>query len=196
MQVKDDLLKVHQLDRDVETGEKLELEERPAERILTGTAEVSGAQSGQVFGSIPVSISRQGNLIDFAEDARTECLMCKHFNQKKWQEFKKRAERTLDGQKLLNECRTRLLISGNARVQDAMPNDQYGEPDVEYAMNFLGFCDVYSEILKDDIIVTPISRCDKENIGDYFTPKDLENQKMGDVLYDEIINRARLKTIK
>lgn len=184
MDVKDDKLLIQSVPYDVETGEKLEPEAVPVSRVIVGGAAVEGKQTGEILGSIPASMERQSDAIEFANARRSLCGNCKHFDQAGY--FKWISE-TTEGQQFEAEQRTRF-------AQDYVMSPT--RPELVYAMKFLGFCRILTEIHKEMSVTRPDYSCLGSTIDQplgYWDPVTTEDEKIASSNYDHILRVAQGK---
>lgn len=155
--IQTDTFHVSSLTRNPETGEKLAPEEVPAQRVL-GTDAAVGGTGGETLGRMQVDIQVQAPLIDFATAARQQCMFCKHFDSRAWHALYRKMSETKEGLQILNTFRHGLTITENAAVRSRHQLDD-DDFDVDHAMMACGICRPLTEIVKDPIIVYPVSTC-------------------------------------
>jgi hypothetical protein len=146
MDVKNDKLLIQSTPYDLETGEKLEPEAVPAARVLVGSAAVTGRQDGAVLGQIPTSMRREADTIEFANQARSRCVNCKHFDQVGYRDW----ARSPEGQRCVPEMKAALAQGFGLGIDDA---------ELDHAMNFLGICRIFTEIGNEVSITRPDYSC-------------------------------------
>ena len=195
MEVKDDLIRVQASDYD-ESGNKLEPEEKPAERILPVDAPVDMSMSGERVGSLRAAVTVQATAGEFAHALQNVCGGCRHFNNPRWRSFIRRAETSLSKEKLkaLNGVRAALLEQGLANLDDnSNPLDQR---DIENVLGCLGVCNALTEIRGgDELIVHPESRCPENVItpsmpNGYFQSVSKDSRRITDRAYDMVMGYA------
>ncbi len=184
-----DELQVVPLERDGE-GEKLEPEERPARRLVTLDAPVSGSIDGATGQQMAATVSIEATAGEFAFGMRKMCLLCVHFDQRAWIALKRSWELGgIDKQMALNEIRAALLETQNAQIQD-MQRDASGDTDVENALTaHHGICHALSEQAKDVIIVHQACVCPEGFDG--FKARNPEADKFGSAAFDSILRTAQ-----
>lgn len=185
MQIKRDTLMVGGLISD-EHGDKVEPEQQPVVRAVDATIQVSGS-SGGVLGEIGGRINQVQSAGVFAQDLRSKCIGCAHFDRRGFAELRKRMTATMDGHRQLNELRASLLESGNATLT-AAHESQDGDMDVEGALASMGLCRAFGDLVRDDVVVHPLANCpESQNL---FKPRDSAADKAGAAAYDHIMRLA------
>src|SRR5687768_13494041 len=119
MKIEKDLLRIQASPFDSETGEKLEPEAMPAERVYEGTAPVS--LDGVPMGEMRVSIGRQGTAHEFANQIRGQCVMCKHWDRESWVRWKQKWEGTPEGRAILQNIRKVVLMDPRPQMHEKYP---------------------------------------------------------------------------
>jgi hypothetical protein len=190
MNIKGDLLRIQSADYDLETGHKIELEEKPAERVLITDAQITGQLDQQNHGSIRASVVLGGNVQQFAEGMRTMCATCKHVDHAAWTAYRRKMASSADGRALLLEMLSALDATGNAKVEwDKL------SVEAEQALLYMGICHPMTEIKNDPIIVHPESTCPPELCSDMqphglHEPVSSDADKAGSAAFDLIMRRA------
>lgn len=183
MKVKDDSLQIQSVPYDVETGEKLEPEEVPVQRVLDGGAPVSfQGGDGEVLGHLRSKIIREGDAITFANEAAAQCVRCKHFDQKAFRDWL----RSPRGQ----EHKLALLDGLAQQYQTTIDN-----PELNFQLNFIGLCRIQTEIDGDVAITRPDYPCSvmvtpatPTGAFDAVTSGD---EKISSARYDQILRIAQ-----
>lgn len=191
MIVKNDLLRVQASNYD-ERGQRLEPEEKPAERILPVDAPVTGQLDGQVKGHLPTTINIQGTVAQFAQRVRQLCAGCKWFDQRAFQQYRCVKELSKEKQREMNAIRAALLETGVADVDDANPMDAM---DVEAQLASMGICRAITEVMREPMIVHPESSCPEEYRTDsqpdgFYTPLNIDTEKIGSAAFDQVMRQA------
>ncbi len=190
----DDILRIQASDYDVETGHKLEPEEKPAERVVPFDAPLIGSIDQQQHGTFRTSVAVGGTVADFANGIRTMCGLCKHFDEKAWHKLKRSLEASKDGVRQLNVIREALISTGNARIRE-MHQTPEGDIDLEHALMMMGVCHPLTEMKRDPVMVHPESTCPPEVRTEsapdgFFEPLNRETDKAGAQGFDAIMRRA------
>lgn len=184
------------------TGDRLEPEEVMGRRVLGGAGPVTFQGSDKVQGSIPVSISYEAPAAQLAQGFRNTCGLCRNFDQRAWHAYFRKLSSSVDGIRILNQFRFGLVASENAAVVTAH-EDKDGDLDVEHAMMACGLCRPLTEEMMNPIIVYPASSCPQYLLGtngqpdetkpfpNSFVPKDLEAEKRGSKMFDQIMQKAQ-----
>jgi hypothetical protein len=196
MKIKDDLLQVTS-GVDHADGTKGEPEEQIVRRVLLTDADATLA--GNTVGEIAASVVVDSTVKDFVTAIVQNCASCKHFDHKAWKSYLARAIDPTAPMHLregLNELRAGLMMTMNASVH-AEHEDEDGM-NVEEALASMGFCHVLKEIVKDDVVVHPLSTCPAEsrtatNPDGYFEPRDRSAEMAGERVYDSMMRRAQGK---
>lgn len=187
MEIRGDFLRIQGSDRDTETGDKIELEEKPAERVLLTDGFVTGSIDKQIHGSMQTSVAISGNVIGFAEGMRSLCATCKHFDQPAWLQHKRKMESSAAGVTILNQLAAALNDTGNANIMDPVAREQ--------ALQFMGVCHPITEMKNDVVAVHPESSCPGELCGPgnprgLHVPVSSDAEKAGSQAFDAIMRRA------
>lgn len=160
MKVKSDVLKIQTDVRDA-AGNKVEPEERPVARVISGVAPVEMSRTGKPVGGLKTEVILDaGSVSDFACGIRRLCKDCKYFNQKDWKDAVERIERSSDLVKRqeINCVRAALLMTKNAQLSASF-EDQEGDLDVESALMAIGVCDALTDLADELYIVFPQGCC-------------------------------------
>jgi hypothetical protein len=182
MKVSDDSFQIQALPYDVETGEKFEPEEMPVARVLEGGAPVSfrGAD-GETLGHMPARIVRETDAITVAQEARSQCVRCKHFDQQAFRDW-------------LNSVNGRQF---KVSILDGLAT-QYGttvdNPQLIHQLNFLGLCRIYTEIDRDVAVTRPDNSCAGASVDaplGLFEPVTSGDEKISTAIYDSILKLAK-----
>lgn len=190
MKIKQDLM--HITSQPVhDDGTKVEAEEQTVSRIIT--TDVDADVGGSIAGSIVVS----KNVAEFAQQARTTCHLCRHFDNEGFIAFLRKADSPaapLHVREGVNVMRANLLQTQNANL-GAMHAGMDGDMDVEHALGALGFCRALYEVSGDDVVVHPLSSCPPEVIDasrpvGLFSPKDRDSEQIGNAAYDALMHKA------
>lgn len=185
-----EVITIQSLPYDIETGDKLEPEEMQIERTIVDSANLEGRSTGEIFGQLPIKMGRVDTAIDFANQQRGQCLRCKHFDQAGFQKWKRENEGTAFGQTFLNQIKKSITFG------DYDSLDLEEQRDIEYNINFMGWCRIYTEILNDPVLVTPIGTCDPAdcpptNPLGFFDAVSSGDEKISTTLYDGIMKAAQ-----
>lgn len=186
MEIKRDTLTVGGLIAD-ERGDKVEPEQQPVVRVLDVATAVSGT-SGETLGALPGRIQQIQSAGVFAQDLRSKCVNCTHFDRRGFAAVRRKLTSTLDGLRQLNELRASLLESGNATIAD-LHEAEDGDRDVEGALSMMGLCRALGELARDDVAVHPLANCPEGY--DLFKPRDGAADKAGAAAYDHIMHLAQ-----
>lgn len=186
MEIKRDTLAVGGLIFD-EYGNKVEPEQQPVVRTLEARTIVDGT-SGEQLGTLPGRVQSVQAAGVFAQDLRSKCVGCAHFDRRGFAVVRKKMAATLEGHRQLNELRASLLESGNADITN-LHEAEDGDLDVEGALSMMGLCRAFGELLRDDIVVHPLANCPEgQNL---FKPRDNAADKAGAAAYDHILRLAQ-----
>lgn len=167
-------------------GNKLEPEQQPVTRTVEMPAEARGTETGRV-GSMRGTIEIVQPAGIFAEDLRTKCCNCAHFDNPGFLLAKRRLESTAEGRRELNNLRAALLDTGNMAVRD-MHADEEGDMNAEHALSTMGLCRAWGEIQKDEVAVHPLANCPSEQ--NLFKARGVEADRRGSMAYDSIMRAA------
>jgi len=189
MKVKQDFLRVQTSPFNAETGERMEPEEKPTQRVIIAQ-ETAVNQHGQALGNFNVAITADSSAGEIANKVRNMCFGCKHFNTHQWRKLQLKWEAgTMEERQLLNNMRAGLLDTSNASIND-MHTDQGGEMDIEAALGQMGVCESLTEIERDPIIVHPLGFC-PPGLETLYKAKDTEEEKRGSAAFDSIMRQAQ-----
>ena len=161
MEVDSAQLKIHSVDYDLETGKKLEPEEKPTETIYLGAARVSGSITGEQLGILPTKLSKQANAIAVAEDRRYQCILCKNFDIHGWRKRKAILEANPVGRVVLRQLLYQVRMSNRTKSEVATMTGPL-TPFENHDLSYLGYCKVLSEATRgmddlDGTVTTPVS---------------------------------------
>jgi len=187
MDVKSDRLRIQGSRIDTETGQRLEPEEVPAERVLEIPAPMQGHMTGEYFGELRASVNVQKTTGEFAQQVRHSCATCKHFDARAWHQLQSKWEVSKEGVQMLNAVRAGIMDVNLARFQD-MHLSPEGDTDLEHALSFLGVCHPHTEIRNDPFIVHPLSGCPEG--PDYWQPRDTDADRAASTGFDQIMQTA------
>jgi len=197
MRIKADLLRVH-TGPYAPTGERIEPEQQPAQRVLVTEFPTGMQGTNQQIGAVKGEIIYDVTVGEAAKQARHPCISCRNFDRRAWRKLYihwSNPATSIEERKLLNGIRTALLETENAKISDRHAALD-GDMDVEHALSVLGVCRPLTEINKDPVIVYPTGGCP----ADVCTPtspdglwvaKDLDAEKMGSSVFDNIMNTAQ-----
>jgi len=193
MKIKNDLLRIQASNYD-DDGDRLEPEEKPAERILPIDAPVTGRTDGKILGSLPAMITVQGTVAQFAQQVRTQCAGCKWFDQRAFLSYRRANELSKSKIQEMNAIRGALLETGVADFTD----DPNASEDVEAQLNMMGICQAITEQMKEPMIVHPESSCPDEFRSEaspdgYYVTLNRDVQKVKDSAFDQIMRQATSK---
>lgn len=191
MKIKNDLLRIQASDYD-ERGQRLEPEEKPAERILPVDAPVSGQLDGQLKGNLRATVNVQGTVGQFAMQVRQLCAGCRWFDPRAFQEYRRANELSKAKQKEMNAIRAALLETGVADFDESNPLDV---KDVEAQLASMGICRAITEAMRDPMIVHPESTCPEEYRSQsspegFYVPLNMETEKIGSAAFDQVMRQA------
>lgn len=204
MKIKNDYFRIANAATDLK-GKKLEPEAQPIQRVLE-TSFAAGGTNGQVYGQMGGEIASQSTAGEVAQRLRAMCAGCKHFDNKDWVKFVRRADDALaprDQRELVNSMRASLLMTFNATLDatltDASPAED-GGVDVEHVLMSMGTCHALVSHYGDVIGVHPLSSCPVEVCGPsqpdgFFEHKSNASSKAGDKGYDVVMQRAAGKIL-
>jgi len=192
MDIKDDQLKVLPIEHNPETGDKLEPEERPAERRLVIGGEMAQMtdQMGRPLGAFDQSISIEMPAIDLAHGVRANCFGCKHWNQRAWHAWLSKMSQSKEGNQHLERWRHALVATSNVNPED--------RASINMALLACGICEPLSEAAGAPMVTYPQAFCPtvvpETNppvpFGDNFAPRDLDMEKFGSMAFDSVMHAA------
>lgn len=186
MKIDNQLLRIQALPYD-EKGEKLEPEAMPAERILLSESPMLGNIDRMEHGNLPVKVTVQGTAGQFANNLRSMCAQCKHFDNLNWLKRKQQLENSGEGVRLLNNMHWELMNQG-------LDNDH----DREQALGMMGYCKAISEMQKDDVLVhltggCPPEYCTPSQPNGFFDDVNFDSKRIADKAYDSVMKQAEGK---
>lgn len=183
-----------------EEGKQIDAEERVAEikqDIPVNVAMSSGENLGQLGqGS---SINRVGTAGEFASGMAHQCMLCAHFNQSLFRQWKQRVELSSNMRERaeLDHLRS-LFLESSLHASFAHNTGPDGDIDVEGTMmSECGICTALSEIMKDTMIVMKNSGCPTyagpkgEDLTKCFRPIGRTEQAVSDDIRDTILKTAQ-----
>lgn len=162
-----------------EDGVRVEPEQQPVTRVVEGRAEVQGSISHAAEGSMRTVIEIEQPAGVIADDLRTKCINCRHFDNAGFIAAKKRLQGTAEGREQLQTLRTTLIDHNNLGLVDVQSLSTDSDLDV------MGLCRAFSELRRDDVAVHPLSNCPKEM--QLFQAKDRAAEARGSAAYDAIL---------
>lgn len=167
-------------------GNKLEPEQQPVTRTVELPAPAVGTETG-TLGTMRGAIEIVQPAGIFADDLRTKCCNCVHFDNPGFLAAKKRLEGTAEGRKQLHVLRAALLDTGNASVRDMHADDE-GDFNPDHALSTMGLCRALSELAKDEVAVHPLANCPEG--ANLFKARDMSADRRGSIAYDAIMRSA------
>lgn len=194
MKIKAELLKIDSSLFDVR-GQRIEPEARVAEKILVSDTQVTAhGQPHKVLGSMKTSINVQGTVGQFANELRSMCASCKHFDMNAWQKMRGQLSK-----KDLDNVKGALISQGLGPVPGAQATAK-DEEELERAVNFMGVCKSISEQQKTRVVVHPMARCPPEYCTQsaplgFFENTNLDTQRATDAAYDQVMRNAQGKRL-
>lgn len=197
MDIKGETINVLPLERD-EKGDKLEPEERPAQRLLDVSERVQLTNGQKTEGSIRMQVSIEMSAGEIAAGFSSPCMLCKNFDTKAWREYFRFLSSNVDGIRVLNAFRAAIAGSGNAAVRERHVG-QDGDVDVEHALQALGICHPLTETMGEPAIVYPVATCPEFVPGTNnpfpkcFVPKTSDDEKVSAAAFDSIMRAAQGK---
>jgi hypothetical protein len=181
-----------------DAGTPAEPEDQTVARILTTDADVNAGnlKAGPIAASVVLKVP----VTQFTRAMRYNCMLCKHFDNKAFVTIFERADHPAAPIQLrtdMNKIRGALLTTENASLEE-MHGGGDGDMDVEQAIRSLGLCHALEAAAEDYVIVHPLSMCPDEVItpsqpNGLFQPKDVESERIGEKVYDDIMRRAQGK---
>lgn len=196
MEIVGELLRIDPSMRD-EKGEKIEPEARVADRVLLTEAPMSMNQSGQAVGNLRCSVSIQGTAGEFAEQVRSMCAQCIHWDQGAWLERKRLLEQSKEGVQVLNGIRWELTQLGLGPQATEMHADPDGVLDLEHAISMMGICRALTELKRDPegVLTHAMARCPEEVCSEsaphgFFDDKSAATERIGAQAYDRVMRQA------
>lgn len=195
MKIKEQLLRIQASPYD-DRGQRLEPEERPAERILVVDTPMKGNLDQQHHGHMRTSVNIQGNAHQFANGLRTMCAQCKHFDGDAWQKKKRQLSASKEGVQLLNGIRVEMINQGLGPATEMHSNED--ELDLEHAISFMGFCRAQTEMHREEVLVHPMGGCPPEICTEtsplgYFEDANEATKRIGSAEYDRIMRQSQGK---
>lgn len=193
MKIKADLLRISNATHD-QKGNKLEPEERPAERVLVTELGVTSTDPNALPDAkqgIRGEIAVQTTAGELAQSFKSMCFSCRHFDQKAWLLLRRKWEHgTIEEQRQLNSVRAALIDTQNADVQSMVAAAEE-EGDIDAALSTMGICRAITEAIREPMIVHATATC-PENMP-YFQAKDVQAEKNASAAFDDIMRRAQGK---
>lgn len=180
-----------------EDGTKAEPEEQPTRSIIEGTMPATLGTSGAAGaagsgGNMKLLITHDAPAGEMAAELAARCAGCRNFKRKAWRQLVEECDfptAPLLKRQALNEVRSALLLTRNAKISEA-GSDGDGDFDVEGVLRTqMGLCSVLSDIKKDYVVVHQIGCCPQTTTDDsnkviavktpaqptgYFIPRDAE----------------------
>lgn len=194
--IESDVLRVSVNTHHPETGEKLEPEEKPAQRILGTHAPVEHGQGPMAVGvgSMPTQVIVEAPAIELAKGAREMCMGCKNFDNRAWFELFRAKSSTISGREELEQLCEFLGFTNNGEIF----MDGEGEVDLAETLKNCGICHPLTEVLGEPLIVSPISSCPKtladgRPFESCFEPASNEAEKRGTAVFDAVMRQAQGK---
>jgi hypothetical protein len=204
MKIKSDYFRIAATATDL-TGQKLEPEDQPVQRVLETSFQASGT-NGQVFGQVGGEIAAQSTAGVVASRLRAMCAGCKHFDNRDWIKLVRRSDDPLaprDQRELVNSMRASLLMTFNATLDAALTDTSPAEDggvDVEHVLMSMGMCHALTSHYGDQVGVHPLSSCPEEVCGPnqpagFFQHRTNESERASDKGYDIVMQRAAGKIL-
>lgn len=194
--VESDTIEVAIGDRNPESGERVEPEEKPARRILGGTIGTT-TDHGESAGRMRARVILETTVSELAIGMRNSCFSCKHFDQHAWAVFMRKAWATKEGMQTLNNIRAALEVSENLALRE-QHQGMDGEMDLEHALSSLGICQALTEAHGEKPwIVYPGGSCPQTvpekgtPFGNAYQPRDSAAEKQSSSAFDAIMRRAQ-----
>lgn len=203
MTVISDTLHVATSEHHPETGVRYEPEEQPAARVLHVDSAFMDGAGNPLGGQVPTSIAIERTKGEFAEQARSICALCKHFDQDAWHKYMREMRSTKDGLRILNGWHHAMQMTENAAIRQAHPDPDGEGLDSNDALNALGMCRALTEADGNPVMVYPASTCPSHLMGKNgapdlnkpfplaFEPRSMDHERKGASMFDAIMNTAR-----